>query len=91
MNFIVFCASSACSVSVKHMNAKEPMIKSIYRFHVYYHIRRVLKILEIPLPYENNFNQYKNLYYHEKFIKICGEYGVSNDLTKWLYQKYLAK
>ena len=22
------------------MNAKEPMIRSIYRFHVYYHIRR---------------------------------------------------
>ena len=28
--FVVFCASSACSVSVEHMNAKEPMIRSIY-------------------------------------------------------------
>ena len=53
LNFVVFCASSACGVSVEHLNAKEPMIKSIYRFHVYYHIRRILKILEIPLPYEN--------------------------------------
>ena len=50
--------SSACGVSVEHLNAKEPMIRSIYRFHVYYHIRRILKILEIPLPYENSFNQY---------------------------------
>ena len=57
LNFAVFCASSACGVSVKHLNAKKPMIKSVYRFHVNYHIRRILKILQIPLPYENSFNQ----------------------------------
>ena len=90
LNFAVFCASSACGVSVEHLNAKEPMIRSIYRFHVYYHIRRILKILEIPLPYENSFNQYNNLYNHEKFIGICSEYGVSNDLTKWRNQKYFS-
>ena len=90
LNFAVFCASSACGVSVEHLNAKEPMIRSIYRFHVYYHIRRILKILEIPLPYENSFNQYNNSYNHEKFIGICSEYGVSNDLTKWRNQKYFS-
>ena len=66
------------------------MIRSIYRFHVYYHIRRILKILEIPLPYENSFNQYSNPYNHEKFIGICSEYGVCNDLTKWRNQKYFS-
>ena len=90
LNFVVFCASSACGVSVEHLNAKEPMIRSIYRFHVYYHIRRILKILEIPLPYENSLNQYNNPYNHEKFIGICSEYGVSNDLTKWRNQKYFS-
>ena len=90
LNFSVFCASSACGVSVEHLNAKEPMIRSIYRFHVYYHIRRILKILEIPLPYENSFNQYNNPYNHEKYIHICSEYGVSNDLTKWRNQKYFS-
>ena len=90
LNFVVFCASSACGVSVEHMNAKEPMIRSIYRFHVYYHIRRILKILEIPLPYENSFNQYNNPYNCEKFIGICSEYGVSNDLTKWRNRKYIS-
>ena len=90
LNFAVFCASSTCGVSVEHLNAKEPMIRSIYRFHVYYHIRRILKILEIPLPFENSFNQYNNLYNHEKFIGIYSEYGVSNDLTKWRNQKYFS-
>ena len=90
LNFAVFCASSACGVSVEHLNTKEPMIRSIYHFHVYYHVRRILKILEIPLPYENSFNQYNNPYNHEKFIGICSEYGVSNDLTKWRNQKYFS-
>ena len=90
LNFAIFCTSSACGVSVEHLYAKEPMIRSTYRFHVYYHIRRILKILEIPLPYENSFNQYNNSYNHEKFIGICSEYGVSNDLTKWRNQKYFS-
>ena len=90
LNFVVFCASSACGVSVEHLNAKEAMMRSIYRFHVYYHVRRILKILEILLPYENSFNQYNNPYNHEKFIGICSEYGVSNDLTKWRNQKYFS-
>ena len=91
LNFAVFCASSARGVSVEHLNTKKPMIRSkLYHFHVYYHIRRILKILEIPLPYENSFNQYNNPYNHEMFIKICGEYGVSNDLTKWRNQKYFS-
>ena len=90
LNLEVFCASSAWGVSVEHLNAKKPMIRSIYRFHVYYHIREILKILEIPLPYENSFNQYNNPYSHEMFTRICGEYGVSNDLTKWRNQKYFS-
>ena len=90
LNFALFCASSASGISVKHMNAKRPMLRSIYCFHVYYHIRRILKILEIPLPYENDFQQYDNPYNHEMFIKVCGEYGVSDGLTKWKNQKYFS-
>ena len=30
LNFAVFCASSTCDVSVEHMNAKRPMLRSIY-------------------------------------------------------------
>ena len=75
---MVFCASSACGVSVEHLNAMKPMIRSIYRFHVYHHIRRILNRLEIPLPYENSFNKYNNPYNHEMLKKICVEYGVSD-------------
>ena len=73
---------------MEHLNTKEPMVRSTYRFHVDYHIRRILKIMEIPLPYENSFNQYNNPYNHEKFKSICKEYVVSKDLTEWRNQKY---
>ena len=40
LNFGVFCASSACGVSSAHLNyTKYPMIRSVYRFHIYYHVR----------------------------------------------------
>ena len=52
---------------------------SMYRIHIYYHIRRILKILEIPLSYENSFNPHNNPSNHEKRMKICGEYKVSTD------------
>ena len=40
LNFTVFCASSACGVSSAHLNyTKHPMVRAVYRFHVYYHVR----------------------------------------------------
>ena len=70
------------------MNAKKPMMKSIYRFHAYYHIRRILKILQIPIRYDNTFHKYNNPYSCEMFMKIGSEYGVGNDLMKWRSQGY---
>ena len=61
LNYAVFCASSACGVSSAHLNyTKHPMIRSVYRFHIYYHVRRVLKRLQTPLPHETGFNAADN-------------------------------
>ena len=39
-NFVVWYASSACGVSSAHLNySKHPMVRAVYRFHVYYHVR----------------------------------------------------
>ena len=36
LNFAVWCASSACGVSSAHLNySKHPMIRAVYRFHMY--------------------------------------------------------
>ena len=40
LNFVVWWASCACGVSSAHLNYKaHPMIRAVYRFHVYYHVR----------------------------------------------------
>ena len=40
LNFAVWCALSACGVSSVHLNyAEHLMIRAVYHFHVYYHMR----------------------------------------------------
>ena len=39
----------------------------VYRFHVYYHVRRVLKRLQVPLPHETGFNAADNPYTESDF------------------------
>ena len=50
VNFAVWCATTGCGVSVKdHLNSETPMVRSIYRFHLYYQIRGILKEIQVPL------------------------------------------
>ena len=80
LNFVVWCALSACGVSSAHLNYKKhPMIRSVYHFHVYYHVRPVLKRLQTPLPHETGFNTADNPYTESEFLKICEDYRVPND------------
>ena len=89
LNFAVFCASSACGVSSAHLNyTKHPMIRSIYRFHVYYHVRRILKKLQVPLPLETGFNVADNTYTESEFQKICEDYGIPNDPMRYRDEKF---
>ena len=89
LNFAVFCASSACGVSSAHLNyTKHPMIRSVYRFHVYYHVRRILKRLQTPLPHETGFNAADNPYTESEFLKICEDYRVPNDPMKYWDEKF---
>ena len=40
LNFAVWCALSACRVSSAHLNyTAHQMIRAVYHFHVYYHVR----------------------------------------------------
>ena len=84
LNFTVFCSSSACGVSSAHLNyTKHPMVRAVYRFHVYYHMRWVLKRLQVPLPHETGLNAADNPYIESEFLKICRDYGVPNDPMKY--------
>ena len=89
LNFAVFCALSACGVSSAHLNyTKHPVIRSVYRFHVYYHVRQVLKNLQVPLPHKIGFNAADNPYTQSEFFKICEDYRVPNDPMKFRDEKF---
>ena len=92
LNFAVWCTSSACGVSSVYLNnlnnSKHPMIRSVYCFHVYYHVRRVLKRLQTPLPDETGFNMADNPYTESEFLKICEDYRVPNDPMKYRAEKF---
>ena len=89
LNFTVFCASSACGVSSAYLNYKaHPMIRSVYHFHIYYHVRRILKKLQVSLPHETGFNVADNPYTESEFFKICENYRVPNDPMKYQDEKF---
>ena len=78
LNFAVWCASSARGVSSVHLNyTKHPMIRAVYHFHMYYHVGRVLKKLQVPLPHESSFNTSDNPYTSSELFKICEDYRVT--------------
>ena len=85
----MFCTLSACGVSSAHLNyTKHPMIRSVYRFYIYYHVRRILKKLQVPLPHETGFNAADNPYNESEFLKICEDYRVTNDPMKYRDEKF---
>ena len=59
------------------------MVKALYRFHVYYHVRQDLKRLQVPLPHETGFNAAYNPYSSEEFLKICEDYGILHDPLRY--------
>ena len=89
LNFAVWCASSAFGVSLAHLNyTKHSMIRLVYHFHVCYHVRRILKRLQVPLPHETSFNVADNPYTESEFFKICEDYRVPNNPIRYRDEKF---
>ena len=89
LNFVVFCAMSACRVSSEHLNYKKHlMVRSLYRFQFYYRMRRILKRLWVPLPQEGCFNTANNTYTKNEFFKICKDYEAPPDPMRYRDEKF---
>ena len=55
LNFAIYAATSALGISKQHLTQKSGLLGSVYRFHVYYHIRRILSLLGSPIPHEDGY------------------------------------
>ena len=64
------------------------MIRLVYHSRVYYHVRRILKKLQTPLPHETSFDTADNPYTESEFFKICEDYGVPNDPMRYRGEKF---
>ena len=82
LNFAVWCATTGCGVSYEdHLSGDIPALaKSMFIFHGYYQIRRILFELKAPLPTAQPGTL---LITHAKsYEKVCGEFNVDRN-TDW--------
>ena len=86
LNFAVWCATTGCGVSYMyedHLSGDIPgFAKSMFMFHVYYQIRRIIFELKAPLPTAQSWNAFDNSFDKISYEKICSEFNV-NKSTDW--------
>ena len=81
LNFALFCAPSRLGISWQHLNHPNLLVRAVYRFHLYFHVRSILHNLGTPLPYEDGFSKVKNSYINSAYYAICDDFGVDADET----------
>ena len=83
VNIAVWLATSGCGVSWRdHLDIDRPLARSVFRFHVYYQVRRILEELQAPLPQDRAWYPFQNPYDRRAYERICREFGV-DPATDW--------
>jgi hypothetical protein len=79
-NMALWFATNACRISIEdHLNHKILLIRSIFRFHTYYQIPKILKTLQIPFPGEDSFNEINNNMNHAMYKKLLSEFNLGDE------------
>ena len=77
LNFAVYCATTGCGVSyANHLNHPNLLTRSVYSFHFYYQLRRVLSEIQAPEPSDKNFKPFSNRINKKAYERICNEFGI---------------
>ena len=80
----MFCFTSALGISCQHLNHPNLLVRSVYIFHAYFHVRLILHELCISLPHEDGFSKVKNAYIKSAYYGFCNDCGVDPSET-WMY------
>lgn len=90
INFAFWCATAGCGVSyLNHVQSADTVSRSLFRFHVYFTVRRVLAELGCPIPEDSAFNPIDNPYEKRAFSQLSREFGVPSK-TEWRVRRPLA-
>jgi hypothetical protein len=74
---VVWCVTSGCGILLKYdLNQPTPLIRSLFRIHLYY---QILKYLQIPLPGEESINEIKNNMNLRNYDFIRKEFRIPNN------------
>ena len=84
LKFSLFAVTSGLGFSWQHLKNLNLLLCSVYRFHVYFHIRLILHELGISLPHKDGFSKVKNSYIKSVYYRTCGDYGVDANET-WMH------
>ena len=82
LHFAIWCATSGCGVSTTNHLATTGFTKSLFLFHVYYQTRRILAVIQAPLPQDKAWDASHNPYNRRAYEIICNEFGISPQ-TDW--------
>ena len=78
LNFCVWAATTGCGISfADHLNHSNPMIQTVYRFHVYFQVRKMLRELKVPLKHEHSHDAFNNPIDLRAYERICNEFDIS--------------
>ena len=61
VKFCKLSCTSALGISWQHLHYPYLIVRSVYRFHVYFHVQIILRQV-VLLPHENGFTEVKNSY-----------------------------
>ena len=84
LNFPMFAITTALGISWQHLHHPNLLVRSVCRFHMYFHGRLILHELGFSLSHEDGFSKVKNAYMKSAYYSICDDYGVDADET-WMY------
>ena len=80
IDFATHCATTACGISSQFLNAKNDMVRSVYRFHVAFATRKILNKLGVKLPYVERFNPDKSGYIVQAYNEICDQFSINPEM-----------
>ena len=77
VKFVVWYARTGCGISWRdHLEIDRPLARSVFGFHIYYLVHRILIELQAPLPQDQALAPFQNLYDSRAYEPICREFSL---------------
>ena len=88
LNMVVGLVTAGCGIGTRHLYSSDPLMRSVYRFHVYYASRRLLRELGVKRPTSSGFDPWGVRIDASKLPEIGRRFSmktVAPDSFSWTY------